>query len=103
DVEAVASRFYKGLKPHFDELERAVDAAAARSVTKTEAIAAAGGPRRVAIRILTQILFCYFLQRKGLLVGDRDYLSRAYSQHEGLFYPSVLEPLFYDILAVPQA
>jgi adenine-specific DNA-methyltransferase len=103
DVEAVASRFYKGLKPHFEAIERAVDAAAARSVTKSEAINAAGGPRRVAIRILTQILFCYFLQRKGLLAGDRDYLSRAYSKHEGLFYPSVLEPLFYDTLAVPQA
>ncbi|WP_160163290.1 Eco57I restriction-modification methylase domain-containing protein [Nitrolancea hollandica] len=103
DVEAVTARFYKGLKPHFTALEHAIDAAAARSVARTEAIAAAGGPRRVAIRILTQILFCYFLQRKRLLAGDRDYLSRAYSQHDGLFYPAVLEPLFYETLAVPPA
>jgi hypothetical protein len=103
NVEEVAARFYKGLRPHFEALERAVDASSARSGARAEAIVAAGGTRRVAIRILTQILFCYFLQRKRLLAGERDYLSRAYSQHSGLYYATVLEPLFYDILAVPES
>jgi hypothetical protein len=101
DVEAVTNRFYKGLRPHFEQLERAVEADAARSRTKQDAIETAGGVRRMAIRILTQVLFCYFLQRKRLLAGERDYLSRAYSQHSGEYYSTVLEPLFYDTLAVP--
>jgi len=101
DIEAVTDRFYKGLRPHFDALEKAVSATAARNVARAVAIDSAGGVRRVAIRVLTQLLFCYFLQRKRLLAGDRDYLSRAYSQHSGLYYPTVLEPLFYETLAVP--
>src|SRR5205823_3204078 len=56
------------------------------------------------IRILAQILFCYFLQRKRLLAGQRDFLNQAWSNRTpGAFYPSVLEPLFYETLAVPAA
>src|ERR1700694_3018226 len=45
NVEEVAARFYKGLRPHFEALERAVDASSARSGARAEAIAAAGGTR----------------------------------------------------------
>ena len=102
-VEAVTNRFYRGLKPHFVALDKAVDALAARRLAVAEGIQIAGGHRRVAIRVLTQILFCYFLQRKHLLAGERDYLTSAFSQRSGPFYPTVLEPLFYDTLAVPEA
>ncbi|MHB8394628.1 MAG: Eco57I restriction-modification methylase domain-containing protein [Candidatus Dormibacteria bacterium] len=101
-VEAVTNRFYRGLKPHFEALDAAVDALAARRLAVAEGIQIAGGHRRVAIRVLTQILFCYFLQRKHLLAGERDYLTSAFSQRSGPFYPTVLEPLFYDTLAVPE-
>lgn len=102
-VEAVTNRFYRGLKPHFEALDQAVDALAARRLAVADGIQSAGGNRRVAIRLLTQILFCYFLQRKHLLAGERDYLTSAFTQRSGLFYPTVLEPLFYDTLAVPGA
>lgn len=102
-VEAVTNRFYRGLKPYFEALDQAVDALAARRLAISEGVEMAGGHRRVAIRILTQILFCYFLQRKHLLAGERDYLTAAFTQRSGLFYPTVLEPLFYDTLAVPEA
>jgi hypothetical protein len=101
DVERITRQFYLGLRPHFEALEREVMATAARNPYRGEQIEAGGGPRRVAIRILTQVLFCYFLQRKGVLAGDRRYLSRAYERRQGSFYASVLEPLFYRVLAVP--
>jgi hypothetical protein len=103
DIERVTSRFYKGLVPHFEALEKAVAAAASKNVAVQEGIDAAGSQRRVAIRILTQVLFCYFLQRKSLLAGDRNYLARAYSGRGGRFYSGVLEPLFYSVLALPPA
>src|ERR1700686_3188333 len=101
DIERVTSRFYKGLVPHFEALEAGVAAAASKNVAVQGGIDLAGGQRRVAIRILTQVLFCYFLQRKSLLSGDRHYLARAYSGRRDRFYSGVLEPLFYSVLALP--
>jgi Eco57I restriction-modification methylase len=101
DIERVTSRFYKGLVPHFEALETAVAGAASKNLAVQGGIDLAGGQRRVAIRILTQILFCYFLQRKSLLAGDRQYLARSYSSRSDRFYSGVLEPLFYSVLALP--
>ncbi len=102
DVERVTRAFFTGLVPHFDALQRAIDVCSARNVVVAGGVAKAGGSERVAIRVLTQILFCYFLQRKGLLAGDRSYLSRAYERRSGPYYPTVLEPLLYDVLAKPR-
>jgi hypothetical protein len=65
----------------------------------------AGGPERVALRIVTQVLFCYFLQRKGLLEGERNWLSLAFKRNlrHGGYYARVLEPLFYEVLARPRS
>ena len=101
DVERVTRAFYSGLVPHFHALEDAIEGCRARNVVVAGAIDSAGGRRRVAIRILTQLLFCYFLQRKDLLAGERRYLSRAFEDRRGPYYPTVLEPLIYDVLAKP--
>ena len=55
----------------------------------------------MALRIVTQILFCYFVQRKGLLEGDRGWLTRRFQANlaRGSYYQRVLEPLFYEALA----
>ncbi len=55
----------------------------------------------MAIRIVSQVLFRYFLQRQGLLAGDRDYLLSRWRQKSGPYYSGELEPLFYGALAVP--
>lgn len=102
DVERVTRAFYRGLVPRFTALERAVEARGAANVVVQAGIDSAGGSRPVAVRILTQLLFCYFLQRKHLLAGDREYLKRAYSERGGSYYPTVLEPLFYEVLAKPR-
>lgn len=54
--------------------------------------------------MVTQVLFCYFLQRKGLLEGDRAWLTKRFQAsltRGGAYYQRVLEPLFYEALAKP--
>lgn len=103
DVEAVAKRFFVGLRGHFDHLEEAIRTLGRSDTAALAGITQAGGSQRVAIRIVSQVLFCYFLQRKGLLAGDRDYLLSRRRQKSGPYYARELEPLFYETLAVPVA
>ena len=103
DVERVTRRFYVGLSEHHEKLLAAVRAEAARDSAAFVGIRDAGGDERVALRIVTQLLFCYFLQRKGLLEGNRAWLKHAYLKNapHGNYYARVLEPLFYEALAKP--
>jgi hypothetical protein len=101
DVEAVTKRFFVGLREHFDRLEAALDEAGRRQPHIVAALDLGGGARRVAIRLVSQVLFCWFLQRKGLLAGDRDYLLSRWRRHRGDYYATELEPLFYEALALP--
>ena len=103
DVERVTRQFFEGLKEHHDRLLGAVRNAAERDPAVLAGVERAGGPERVALRIVTQILFCYFLQRKGLLEGERGWLSLAFKRNlpHGGYYQRVLEPLFYAALSAP--
>lgn len=106
DVERVTKRFYTGLALHHERLLGAVRQAASKPATSS-AVSTAGGADRMALRIVTQILFCYFLQRKGLLERTPDWLSRQFDQLRAGggndYYQRILEPLFYDALAIPVA
>jgi len=102
DVDRVTKRFFSGLSIHHKAIETAVTALSTAGGPIAQAIESAGGAQRVALRLVTQVVFCYFLQRKGLLQGRRDWLSHAFrAQRSKPYYQSVLEPLFYDVLAVP--
>jgi hypothetical protein len=107
DVERVTRRFYVELARHHQALLEAVQAAARTHTGIQAGVDVGGGADRVALRIVTQILFCYFLQRKGLLERQPDWLSRQYRQLEATsrqgYYQQVLEPLFYEALAKPLA
>jgi hypothetical protein len=103
DVEAVTQRFFTGLRAHFDAIEDAIVTAARPRPSVYAGVEAAGGPRRVGIRIMSQVLFCWFLQRAGWLDGDPDYLLTRWRRHQDAYYAAELEPLFYDTLAVPVA
>jgi hypothetical protein len=61
----------------------------------------ADGAERVALRILTQMLFCWFLHRKHLLAGDPDFMRTRFVRKKGSYYQTELEPLFYNALARP--
>lgn len=103
DTERVTKRFFEGLEKEYGQLLDAVKDVCTDPKVK-EGVAAAGGADRVALRFLTQTLFCYFLQRKGLLEADRHWLANSCRAARGRGEPlhqSVLEPLFYEALAKP--
>ena len=63
-----------------------------------------------AKKLLGQVLFLYFLQKKGWLgvtkgcswgTGPKDFIRQLFSNHQGsaCFFDSQLEPLFYEALA----
>ncbi|MDA8201911.1 MAG: Eco57I restriction-modification methylase domain-containing protein [Chloroflexi bacterium] len=107
DVERVTRRFYEQLAVHHTAILEAVRAAAAAHPGVSAGVDVGGGPDRVALRIVTQILFCYFLQRKGLLERRADWLSRQFREFTAAgrhgYYQQVLEPLFYEALSKPLA
>jgi hypothetical protein len=105
DVERVTRRFYLELGRHHEALLAAVQTVADAHPGIRAGVDAGGGAERVGLRIVTQVLFCYFLQRKGLLERQPDWLTRQYRQLEAVgghgYYQQVLEPLFYEALAKP--
>lgn len=104
DVERVTRRFFLELNNHYRSIVAAVSDAASGSPAVHAGVEQARGAERVALRIVTQALFAYFLQRKGLLEGRPAWLSDAYRAHlhsGGGFYEAVLEPLCYEALNVP--
>ncbi len=104
DVERVTRRFFVELNGHYHRLVDAVADVAEANAAVQNGVERANGAERVALRIITQTLFAYFLQRKGLLAGRPAWLSDSYNArlHEGGgFYANVMEPLCYDALSVP--
>ena len=56
-------------------------------------------------RLLGRIMFLYFLQKKGFLAGDRQFLKTMYGKGKSAYqaentdyYTEILEPLFFDTL-----
>jgi type I restriction-modification system DNA methylase subunit len=111
-VEAVTREFFTKYADLFGDLHEALE----RQVRKTKDIrdefnAKSINPVDFAKKLLGQIVFLYFLQKKGWLgvpkgqdwgTGPHDFLRRlADSAHckYNNFFNDVLEPLFYDTLA----
>lgn len=101
DAEAVTKRFYLGLAEHYDAIVASVRRATESDPAILNGVKRADGDERVALRIVSQVLFCWFLQRKHLLGGDPEYLRNRFIRRRGDYYASELEPLFYDALARP--
>jgi len=111
-VEAVTDEFFKQYRSLFEEFEKEVK----KLVTKYGAIrdefkAKNVNPTDFAKKLMGQIVFLYFLQKKGWLgvekgkewgTGPHDFLrrlaDRKYGNYDN-FFNDVLEPLFYDTLA----
>src|SRR5437899_1479136 len=111
-VEAVTKEFFT----QYAELFGNINAALEKLVKKDEAIREEFSAKHVntvdfAKKLMGQIVFLYFLQKKGWLgvakgqdwgTGPHDFLrrlaDRKYSKYDN-FFNDVLEPLFYDTLA----
>ena len=116
-VEAVTKRFYTDYRELFEKLSEELRALLSRDTrVKEEFERKSIDPANFAKKLLGQIVFLYFLQKKGWLgvgkdeqgnlkpwgQGPKNFLRRLFN-HEfvnyGNFFDEVLEPLFYDALA----
>jgi hypothetical protein len=111
-VEAVTKEFFAKYVELFGEIHTALEKLALKDKTIRDEFAAKGvNTVGFAKKLLGQIVFLYFVQRKGWLgvgkgqdwgSGPRDFLRRLakgeYGQYDN-FFNHALEPLFYDTLA----
>src|SRR5438067_455163 len=111
-VEAVTKEFFKKYADLFGEIQKALD----KLARKDSAIAREFVRKNVrtadfAKKLMGQIVFLYFIQKKGWLgvekgkdwgTGPHDFLRRLargdYGKYEN-FFNDILEPLFYSTLA----
>ncbi len=111
-VEAVTEEFFEQYKPLFLDLKDELDCLAKKDKIITAEFAAKNiNTSDFAKKLMGQIVFLYFLQKKGWLGapkagdwgdGPRDFLRQLFDGKFGSyknFFNDVLEPLFYDTLA----
>ena len=111
-VEAVTKEFFTQYVELFEKIRKALENLAAQDKTIHDEFTAKGvSTVDLAKKLLGQIVFLYFLQKKGWLgvargqdwgSGPRDFLRRLAQGEYGPyanFFNDALEPLFYDTLA----
>ncbi len=111
-VEAVTDEFFECYVELFDSLHSALDKLAKKdAVIRTEFKTMGVSTVDFAKKLMGQIVFLYFLQKKGWLgvekgkewgTGPHDFLRQMangkYGKYKN-FFNDILEPLFYDTLA----
>lgn len=112
NLETVTKEFFEKYKGLFLRLYEALDGLVRTNpMVRAEFTAKALDTRHFAKKLLGQIVFLYFLQKKGWLgvqpgaawgSGPKDFLRRLFDGHWGdytNFFNERLEPLFYKALA----
>lgn len=96
NVEKVTKRFYDHFKKEHDAFLEFLDG-----------IPDEGMQRWYVSVILNRLMFIYFIQAKGFLDGDLDYLSTKLTQSRltgvDRYYKAVLCPLFFEGFAKPES
>jgi hypothetical protein len=111
-VDAVTEEFYEEYRTRFEKIEKALRKLCDDDRALKEEFGKKGvGTVEFAKKLMGQIVFLYFLQKKGWLgvakgsdwgTGPHDFLRQLAQGHYGLygnFFNDMLEPLFYDTLA----
>jgi len=111
-VEAVTKEFYTRYAELFGDIHKALEKLVVKDKALRDEFTARGvNTVDFAKKLMGQIVFLYFLQKKGWLgvargrdwgSGRRDFLRRLadgeYGKYDN-FFNDILEPLFYDTLA----
>ena len=93
DVERVTKRFYDRFKAEHNVFLKFIE-----GISDTE------DARWYASVMLNRLMFVYFIQKKGFLAGDANYLNNKLKQSDDAninFYREFLRPLFFEGLAKP--
>jgi len=117
-VETVTDRFYKEYRKLFEQLTQELEGIKAKDkLVREEFEKRSIDTANFAKKLLGQIVFLYFLQKKGWLGvgrdehgrfkswghGPKDFLRRLYQKKYidyDNFFNDILEPLFYTALAI---
>jgi len=111
NIESVTKEFFEDYKTLFLQIKENLDQiGAANPVVKTEFERCEINTANFAKKLLGQIVFLYFLQKKGWLgvpedeewgLGDRKFLHNLFLENGNKnFFDDVLEPFFYEALAI---
>jgi type I restriction-modification system DNA methylase subunit len=111
-VEAVTKEFFTKYAQLFGEIQKALDSLVENDKAIRQEFSKTGANTAdFAKKLMGQIVFLYFLQKKGWLgvpkdddwgSGPHDFLRQLAAARKGKyenFFNDVLEPLFYDTLA----
>jgi adenine-specific DNA-methyltransferase len=98
DVEKLTKDFYKGYRELFNHVQQAV-----LEYNPHPYFDDSGRLHQFSQRLLGRVMFLYFLQKKGFLAGDRDFLKSQYKKMscdlpDADFYKDLLEELFFNTL-----
>ena len=99
DVQAVTKEFYLQYKAQYEKL-----AVTLTSVNGNYGNATALKPKELAQRILGRVMFLYFLQRKGWLKDDTEFLRNEFKRVAGenlSYFNEVLEKNWFECLNKP--
>lgn len=96
DVEKVTKRFFN----EFQELH-------ARFIDSIQRVPNKRDKRWYASVLLNRLMFVYFLQRRGFVLGDHEYLQKRLAESKArgkdLFFSDFLKPLFFQGFAKPES
>lgn len=110
-IEPVTKEFFNQYKERYLDLKEELDRIAAKdSRVRAEFDRCGIDTAGFAKKLLGQIVFLYFLQKKGWLgvqpgqdwgTGSKNFLQELFQKKQyNNFFDEILEPLFYDALAV---
>lgn len=91
-VEALSDEFFREYHQHYDII--------CKHIEKNGGIADKVAAHDYAKKMLGRIVFLHFLQKKGWLCGDSDFMLHTFqnSLHKYDYLEQVLEPLFFGVL-----
>ena len=111
EIETVTKQFFADYKARFLELQEELEGIRTRDAAVAKEFADKNlDTANFAKKLLGQIVFLYFLQKKGWLgvergdawgAGPKNFLSALFKKRaQGNFFDEVLEPFFYEALAI---
>ena len=111
NIESVTKEFFENYRSLFLQIKENIDQiVASNQKVKDEFERCEIDTTNFAKKLLGQIVFLYFLQKKGWLgvakdeawgTGDKKFLSNLFRKNKNrFFFDDILEPFFYEALAI---
>lgn len=115
NIESISTEFFERYKELFLFVKDEIDNLAVKNAdVKNELDRCGINTSSFSKKLLGQVVFLYFLQKKGWLgvsqnkdwgTGSRNFLEDLFKKkyiHYSNFFNEILEPLFYEALAIPR-